>query len=69
MSIRGVIDDRVLATYRELLDKEDAAFCEVEHAYEEGDREHFQLDLEQWRKAIKAKIGYLHSCGLSSVCE
>ncbi len=66
LSIRGVIDDRVLATYRELLDAEDAAFYEVEHAYEDGDREHFQADLALWRKAIQAKLKYLDSCGLGA---
>lgn len=67
MSIRGVIDDRVLATYRELLDAEDTAFYEVEHSYEDGDREHFQSDLAQWRGAIQAKLRYLDACGLNSI--
>ena len=66
LSIRGVIDDRVLSTYRELLDAEDAAFYEVEHAYEDGDREHFLADLANWRKAIQAKLKYLDSCGLGA---
>ena len=35
-----VIDEGFLRRYRELLDAEDAAFDELEHAYEEGDRAH-----------------------------
>ncbi|NNN15187.1 MAG: hypothetical protein HKL82_04920 [Acidimicrobiaceae bacterium] len=65
MATDGVIDDHVLSRYRELLDAEDAAFNEVEHAYEDGDRAHFQADLAIWRKAIDAKIAYLERCGLS----
>ena len=44
MTLAEVIDDHVLARYRELLDAEDAAFDELEHAYEDGDREHFEHD-------------------------
>ncbi len=67
MSIRGVIDDRILAKYRELLDAETTAFYEIEHAYEEGDREHFLYDMTRWKSAIEAKLSYLESCGLSTV--
>ncbi len=65
MTTDGVIDDHVLARYRELLDQEDAAFNEVEHAFEDGDRAHFENDLALWRKAIETKISYLEKCGLS----
>ncbi|CAG4932342.1 MULTISPECIES: hypothetical protein [Acidithrix] len=64
MTIRGVIDDRILAKYRELLDAEDTAFYEVEHAYEDGDGNHFQKDLANWREAMAAKLSFLDSCGL-----
>jgi hypothetical protein len=33
-----VIDEGFFRRYRELLDAEDAAFDELEHAYEDGDR-------------------------------
>lgn len=64
MTLTGVIDDHVLARYRALLDAEDAAFDELEHAYEEGDRHHFDADLAAWREAIQAKLAYLRRTGL-----
>ena len=36
------MDDHFLARYRALLDAEDEAFDELEHAYEDGDRSHFE---------------------------
>ncbi len=60
----GMIDDHFLQRYRELLDAEDAAFDELEHAYEEGDRDHFETDLAAWRSAIGAKLAYLHRMGI-----
>lgn len=63
MAATGVIDDHILEHYRALLDAEDCAFNEVEHAYEEGDRVSFERDLLKWREAIKAKLAYLDSCG------
>ena len=39
------IDDHFLLKYRELLDAEDMAFDELEHAYEDGDRAHYESDL------------------------
>ena len=41
VTVAGVLDDQALIRYRELLDEENAAFDELEHAYEEGDRIHF----------------------------
>ena len=38
MSEAGHLDEGFFRRYRELLDAEDAAFDELEHAYEEGDR-------------------------------
>ena len=57
MTVPGVLDDQALRRYRELLDAEDAAFDELEHAYEEGDRVHFEADLDAWRSAPAAPIG------------
>jgi hypothetical protein len=62
--LTGVIDDHVLAHYRSLLDAEDAAFNELEHAYEDGDRNHFEADLTAWQGAITAKLAYLHRLGI-----
>jgi hypothetical protein len=64
VNLTGVIDDRILAHYRSLLDAEDAAFNELEHAYEDGDRDHFEADLNAWRGAITAKLDYLHRVGI-----
>jgi hypothetical protein len=64
LTLAEVIDEHFLRRYRELLDAEDAAFDELEHAYEEGDRAHFETDLTTWRSAICAKLAYLHRLGV-----
>lgn len=64
MTLSDVIDDQFLARYRALLDAEDEAFDELEHAYEDGDRVHFEADLEAWRKAMERKLCYLHRLGV-----
>ncbi len=61
-----VLDEAFMRRYRELLDQEDSAFDELEHAYEEGDREHFEADLALWRKALTRKIAFLERRGLST---
>jgi hypothetical protein len=63
----GVIDEHFLRRYRELLDQEDAAFDELEHAFEDGDRAHFQADLEAWCAAINRKLQYLQRSGVANV--
>lgn len=65
MTLAEVIDDHFLAKYRTLLDAEDAAFDELEHAYEEGDRAHFEADLDAWKQAIERKLAYLQRLGVS----
>ena len=67
MAIDGVIDDQFLRRYRELLDAEDAAFDELEHAFEDGDRKHFETDLRSWCDAINAKLAYLQRSGVANV--
>jgi len=57
------IDDRFLLRYRLLLDAEDHAFDELEHAVEDGDRQHFSDELGSWRRALEAKLAFLESCG------
>ena len=61
-----VVDDQFLTKYRALLDAEDEAFDELEHAYEDGDRAHFDTDLSAWRAAVERKLSYLHRLGLVS---
>jgi hypothetical protein len=61
-----VVDDQFLTKYRALLDAEDEAFDELEHAYEDGDRAHFDIDLTAWRAAVERKLLYLHRRGLVS---
>ncbi|MDQ1375197.1 MAG: hypothetical protein QOJ09_2535 [Actinomycetota bacterium] len=64
MTLSEVIDDHFLAKYRALLDAEDCAFDELEHAYEEGDRAHFEADLTAWAEAIEQKLAYLARVGV-----
>jgi hypothetical protein len=64
MTLGEVIDDNFLRRYRELLDAEDEAFDELEHAYEDGDRAHFEQDLAAWKEAINRKLSYLQKCGV-----
>jgi hypothetical protein len=53
------VDEHFLMKYRELLDAEDAAFDELEHAYEDGDRAHFEADFTAWRAAVEKRTSYL----------
>jgi hypothetical protein len=63
MTLPGTFDDQAIRRYRELLDAEDAAFDELEHAYEEGDRAVFEADLNAWRSALAQKIAFLSRMG------
>jgi hypothetical protein len=65
LTLAEVIDDHFLSRYRVLLDAEDVAFDELEHAFEDGDRAHFEADLEAWRNAICRKLAYLERFGIS----
>jgi hypothetical protein len=64
VTLSEVIDDQFLARYRALLDAEDEAFDELEHAFEDGDRAHFDKDLTAWRQAVERKLKYLHRLGV-----
>lgn len=57
------IDDHFFLKYRELLDAEDAAFDELEHACEEGDRSHFELEMAAWHDALAKKLSFLRHAG------
>ena len=62
MTLAEVIDEHFLARYRALLDAEDAAFDELEHCYEDGDRAHWEEDLLAWQTAISRRMAYLVRC-------
>jgi len=64
MTVPGVLDDQALRRYRELLDAEDAAFDELEHACEEGDRAHFEADYAAWRDTLARKLAFLNRLGI-----
>jgi hypothetical protein len=66
VTLAEVIDDHFLIRYRALLDAEDKAFDELEHAFEDGDRAHFDSDLAEWRAAVERKLRYLHRLGVVS---
>jgi hypothetical protein len=55
----GVIDEAFFRRYRELLDDEDTAFDELEHAYEDGDREHWAADLAAWQAKLEKRSAFL----------
>jgi hypothetical protein len=57
-------DDHFLLKYRELLDAEDVAFDEVEHACEEGDRARFNVEVGVWQDALVRKLTFLHHAGI-----
>jgi hypothetical protein len=62
----GAVDDHFFRRYRSLLDAEDAAFDELEHAYEDGDRKSFESDLAVWHIAIERRTTFLAELGLSA---
>ena len=59
MALEEVVDEHFLNRYRALLDAEDAAFDELEHAYEDGDREHFLADLREWERCVERRLAFL----------
>jgi hypothetical protein len=63
MSEAGVIDEAFFRRYRELLDAEDSAFDELEHAYEEGDRANWADGLAAWRSQVEKRTAFLDRHG------
>ena len=59
-------DDQFFRRYRALLDAEDCAFDELEHAYEDGDRAAFETDLAAWRTAATRRETFLEVNGFSA---
>ena len=60
-------DESFFRKYRELLDAEDAAFDELEHAYEDGDRAHWADDLAAWQAVVEKRQAFLDKLGLGGV--
>lgn len=60
-----IVDEHFLARYRELLDTEEAAFDELEHAFEDGDRVHFENDYSIWQQAVAQRQRYLDQHGVT----
>ncbi len=58
------IDDHFLLKYRELLDAEDTAFHELEHACEDGDRPHFDEEMTLWQDTLARKVTFLSHAGI-----
>ncbi len=59
VSEQQVIDEGFFRRYRELLDAEDAAFDDLEHAYEEGARARFDDDLAAWHVCRERRDAFL----------
>jgi hypothetical protein len=60
-----VLDEAFMRRYRQLLDAEDNAFDELEHAYEDGDREHFETDYAAWQSVLSRKLAFLERRGIA----
>ncbi len=65
MTLEEVVNEHFLARYRALLDAEDAAFDELEHAYEDGDREQFVVDLDAWQRTVERRLAFLRRSGFT----
>ncbi len=61
----GVVDEGFLRRYRELLDAEDAAFDELEHCFEDGDRPRYETDVAIWRAVVERRMAFLERNGMS----
>ena len=61
-----VLDEAFMRRYRELLDAEDNAFDELEHAYEDGDRQHFEIDYAAWQSVLSRKLAFLERRGIAA---
>lgn len=55
----GVVDEGFLRRYRQLLDAEDAAFDELEHAHEDGDRAQYDHEFAQWQAIVERRLTFL----------
>ncbi len=64
MALEDVVNEHFLVRYRALLDAEDVAFDELEHASEDGDREQFVVDLEAWHETLDRRMAFLERSGI-----
>jgi hypothetical protein len=64
VTLEEVVNENFLARYRALLDAEDAAFDELEHAYEDGDRVTFLADLDAWQDTVGRRLAFLERAGM-----
>ena len=62
--LEEVVNEHFLERYRALLDAEDAAFDELEHASEDGDRKQFMVDLAAWQETLDRRMAFLERCGV-----
>ena len=62
----NAVDEHFFRRYRVLLDAEDCAFDELEHAFEDGDRAAFESDLEAWRHAATRRESFLEVNGFAA---
>jgi hypothetical protein len=69
MSQAAHLDEGFFRRYRELLDAEDAAFDELEHAYEEGDRARFDQEFTGWRSTLERRAGFLERTGFPELTK
>ena len=60
----GMFDEAFVRRYRELLDAETAAFDDLEHAYEDGDRARFDVDMSEWQTILNRKRNFLIELGM-----
>jgi hypothetical protein len=60
----GIFDEAFVRRYRELLDAETAAFDDLEHAYEDGDRARFDVDMGEWQTILNRKRQFLIGLGM-----
>ena len=60
----GMFDEAFVRRYRELLDAETAAFDDLEHAYEDGDRARFDVDMSEWQTILNRKRNFLIDLGM-----
>jgi len=64
MALEELITEHFLSQYRVLLDAEDAAFDELEHAYEDGDRGRFLCGLQAWSGCVERRLAFLARRGV-----
>jgi hypothetical protein len=60
-----VCDEHFLESYRALLDSEDLAFDELEHASEDGNRPLFEAQYTAWTEAVTARLHFLTMHGIA----